>query len=166
MDEKDFNKIINKNKFQVLFMATPLPFPLNFINHTFIITNKKGVIHRWDVWARKHIIKEHNWGYLYEDLFKHPWDGNKKNPFSNLLNFKTKRFNVKLFKKIEGDQNSLASKMINIIYDSKTNYAYVNKYILYPGPNSNTYVQWIINQLPNVKIKLPKNALGKNFILK
>ncbi len=31
------------------------------------------------------------------------------------------------------------------------------------GPNSNTYTQWVLDQFPRVKLKLPINAFGKDY---
>jgi hypothetical protein len=164
MNKNEFKKIVNIKKNQVFFMSTPLPFPLNFICHTFVITNEKGNINRWDVWAAKNIIKINNWDYLYKNLFEYPWQGNKINPVDNLLSSKTKRFNIKLIGKIEDDKTAI--QMIKFIFKSNKKYKYLNKYFAYPGPNSNSYTQWILDNFSSVKIKLPFNAVGKGFKVK
>jgi len=38
-----------------------------------------------------------------------------------------------------------------------------NEYKIYPGPNSNTFIQWVLNHFPNSGLKLPRNAFGKNY---
>ena len=163
MNEIELNNIINKNKYQVFFMSTPLPLPLSFITHTFVITNNMGEINRRDIWVSKNMNQIKDNSYLYKNLFENVFDGNKIIPFTNLLNPKTKRFGIKLIGKVEGDKNSIAKKMIEFISKSEINYMFSNKYRYLPGPNSNTFPQWILNNFPEVKIKLPNNAWGKNY---
>jgi uncharacterized protein (DUF1919 family) len=61
-------------------------------------------------------------------------------------------FDGKLIKKIECEDEFI-EELENVIH----NYPYKNKYIHYPGPKSNTFVQYIINKC-NLDIKLPRNA--------
>lgn len=37
------------------------------------------------------------------------------------------------------------------------------RYVRYPGPNSNSFIQWILNEYPEIDIKLPWNMIGKDF---
>jgi len=163
MQEKEFKKLIDKNKHQVFFMSTPLPIPFNLGHHTFVITNNKGVIHRWEVWMTKHLVQKHNWDYLYEDLFRHPWDGHKKYIFSFLFSPNASRSTVILFGKTEG---SLAKRMIAFIKNSKKNYTLLRKFHFLPGPNCHTYTQWILNAFPESKIELPPISYGKGYVKK
>ena len=64
---------------------------------------------------------------------------------------------------IEGDENSLAAKMAEFIEHSPETYSHSKEYSLV-GPNSNTYVQWILNMFPEFPAKLPWNAFGKNAL--
>ncbi|MFP4402015.1 MAG: DUF3750 domain-containing protein [Candidatus Nanoarchaeia archaeon] len=69
---------------------------------------------------------------------------------------------------IQGGKNSLAHtiyKVVNNIDYLHERYPHINEYIPFPGPNSNTFAQWIINQFPKAKHKfqLPSTALGKDF---
>jgi len=72
-------------------------------------------------------------------------------------------WNSKLIKKISGHEKSLARRVIDGIEKINPSYPYKERYFPYPGPNSNTYVGWIITKFPEVNIKLPWNAFGKNF---
>ena len=69
-------------------------------------------------------------------------------------------WNAKLLYYIEGDEYSVAKNIYNFIEKSKDNYPYVDKYFPW-GPNSNTFVQWVLNHFPDFNIKLPWNCFGK-----
>ncbi len=38
-----------------------------------------------------------------------------------------------------------------------------DRYQIYPGPNSNTYVSYLIRNISEIKVELPANAIGKDF---
>jgi hypothetical protein len=156
-NKKLFYKEYDSNKNQVLFFSTKVPFPFSFSSHTFMITNKKGIIHRWEVWGFKHMVKEHT-SNLYRDLFIHPWDGIMTNFFFKVRSNKRNHSKNIFLGKIEND---IAKDMIKVIYNSEKMYKFSKFYFLFPGPNCNSYTQWILNQFPKVNIKLPNNAIGK-----
>ncbi len=52
--------------------------------------------------------------------------------------------------------------MVECIENSPHNYPYCGHYS-YIGPNSNTYVQWVLDAFPESGLKLPWNAFGKGF---
>ena len=43
-------------------------------------------------------------------------------------------------------------------------YPYKGHYKLWPGPNSNTFVEHIIRYTPGVTVELPPHAIGKDFL--
>lgn len=57
-----------------------------------------------------------------------------------------------------------AEEMIPKIYAAIESYPYQNLYRAYPGPNSNTFVSYIIRSVPEMKIALPSNAIGKDWL--
>ena len=57
-----------------------------------------------------------------------------------------------------------AAKIIPKIYEAEKTYPYRNFYRAYPGPNSNTFISHIIRQIPELKIALPNNAIGKDWL--
>ncbi len=95
------------------------------------------------------------WGHLNKDLFP-PFQGIGIFPFLRTFHWKGK-----LLRCIEGDEKSLAAQMVEFIEQSDKIYPYSQTYSLI-GPNSNTYVQWILNHFPQSNMRLPWNALGKN----
>lgn len=68
----------------------------------------------------------------------------------------------KLLGFVEGDEQSIASKMCGFIESSKENYKFCYNYSLI-GPNSNTYVEWVLKNFPDSQLKLPWNSFGKRF---
>lgn len=43
-------------------------------------------------------------------------------------------------------------------------YPFTKTYSLYPGPNSNTFVAYLIRHIPELKIELPSHAIGKDYL--
>jgi len=43
-------------------------------------------------------------------------------------------------------------------------YSRPEQYRAWPGPNSNTFVAWIVRELPSLSIQLPALALGKDYL--
>lgn len=43
-------------------------------------------------------------------------------------------------------------------------YPYVDDYTLWPGPNSNTFVAYLIRHTPELEIELPSHAIGKDYL--
>lgn len=44
------------------------------------------------------------------------------------------------------------------------NYPYKDKYRVYPGPNSNTFVTYLIRNIDELDIELPSTAIGKGYL--
>jgi len=63
---------------------------------------------------------------------------------------------------IEGVEGSLAHRMAAFIDQSKTTYPHIGRYVLL-GPNSNTYPAWVLAHFPEANLRLPWNAIGKNY---
>ncbi|MCP4181788.1 MAG: DUF3750 domain-containing protein [Hyphomicrobiales bacterium] len=43
-------------------------------------------------------------------------------------------------------------------------YSYAGGYNIWPGPNSNSFVAHVVNNVPELGIALPANAVGRNFL--
>jgi hypothetical protein len=70
---------------------------------------------------------------------------------------------LKLIASLSGDEKSTAKQVVDFIEEMTPFYPYKENYKLFPGPNSNTYIAWILREFPELKIKLPWNAFGKNY---
>lgn len=58
-----------------------------------------------------------------------------------------------------------ATALIPKVQAAIKDYAYANRgdYVVWPGPNSNTFVQTILRKVPELDVTLPPNAIGKDF---
>jgi hypothetical protein len=56
-----------------------------------------------------------------------------------------------------------ADKIIKRFKELIKLYPYANTYRLYPGPNSNTFVAYLIQNTDEIKITLPPHAIGKDW---
>jgi hypothetical protein len=43
-------------------------------------------------------------------------------------------------------------------------YPYPDRYVTWPGPNSNTFVAWLAREVPALQASLPPTAIGKDFL--
>jgi hypothetical protein len=57
-----------------------------------------------------------------------------------------------------------AEKAIPEIKKAIADYPYAERYELWPGPNSNTFISYIIRNVPELTVELPPNAIGKDFL--
>jgi hypothetical protein len=57
-----------------------------------------------------------------------------------------------------------AEELIPRIDEVAKNYQYANGYTLWPGPNSNTFPAYVARALPELKLVLPSDAIGKDFL--
>jgi len=154
-DTQGFEKLIDPTKYQVFLFSCPAYIPFSFAIHPWFVVNKKGIISRWEVYSKKNLNKT-SWGHLHLNGFiTSPFQGIHMFPF-----LKKYFWNPTLMATIEGNA---AQKIIESIETSPQKYPFCNTYSLL-GPNSNTYIQWILNQSPECNITLPWNAIGKNYV--
>lgn len=158
MTQQEFEKLVDKDKYQVFIFTSPCSIPVQFAKHPWFVVNKKGEIKRWEV-AHINLVSPKNWDHLYQD-FLPPWQGIRVFRYLPKLNNKST-----LVMKIEGDENSIARKMADLIESSPTSYPF-NKFYRFSGPNSNTYAQWVLDHFPELTIKLPWSCIGKNYKVK
>ncbi len=56
-----------------------------------------------------------------------------------------------------------AAAMIEAIEAAIASYPYADRYLSYPGPNSNTFLAHIGREVPALQLDLPANAIGKDY---
>ena len=56
-----------------------------------------------------------------------------------------------------------AAAAIPKVLDAVATYPYADQYQLWPGPNSNTFMAWVGRHVPELKMDLPANAIGKDY---
>lgn len=57
-----------------------------------------------------------------------------------------------------------AEAIIPEIEQAAAIYPYPHRYDLWPGPNSNTFIAYLARQVPELKLTLPSNAIGKDYL--
>lgn len=153
---EDFQKFVKKDRYQVFLFTSPLPFPFNAWVHAWIVCNEKGKITRYEVMNFRNKIDKEK-GYLQVNMFE-PWKG--MYVFGLLGGPKWKG---KLVEVIEGDKNSTAARIGKFMRENLMKYPYKDVYHYVPGPNSNTFIQSLLNRFPDCEFKLPRNAPGKGY---
>lgn len=66
-----------------------------------------------------------------------------------------------LIQDLRGDAAAQAIPHIHALAQS---YPYPHHYQIWPGPNSNTFISYIIRHTPQLTVELPPNAIGKDWI--
>src|SRR5436190_1483534 len=107
MLEKEFRELIKNNKYQVFLYSSPLPIPVNFAIHTWLVTIKKGKVTRWEGWQSRYVMKKDT-GYVYKNLFSNPKAAMNMFPFP-LFNI---RWKSSLIDSVEGPE---AKKIITFL---------------------------------------------------
>jgi hypothetical protein len=57
-----------------------------------------------------------------------------------------------------------AEKMIPLVVKAIESYPYPESYRIWPGPNSNTFVSYVMRNTPGIYTDLPPHAIGKDWI--
>lgn len=62
---------------------------------------------------------------------------------------------------MRGDKAEVA---ITAIEEAARRYPWRNEYRIWPGPNSNTIVAWVLRRVPTLDAELPPTAIGKDYL--
>ncbi len=58
-----------------------------------------------------------------------------------------------------------AERLIPQVHQAVLDYPYGNAYTMWPGPNSNSFTQWVAERVPELELRLPAKAIGKNWMM-
>ncbi len=129
----------------VSLWTTDIP-NLGFIaEHHWFVINDAGQQTRWEVWQFANVITNEigeSWDHLHRDLMP-PEQGVRNGPAHKLQEW----------------SGEAAAYLTDRIRKSPENYPWCSKYRYWPGPNSNTYVQWVLLG----KHELSRKGLGKHY---
>ena len=121
----------------------PLPFIGMFAwQYWFVVEDGTGC-HRWEVWQTKNAGGSCI-GHLHCDL-KAPADGVGGGP-------------SRVASVWEGD----AAHRIAAVLGDAARYPYCQRYRMWPGPNSNTFVAWVLREA-GVTAALDPRGIGRNY---
>ena len=113
------------------------------VHHWFVVFDGDDC-HRWEVWQTKNAGGTCI-GHVHRDL-KAPDAGVGGGP-------------ARLAAEWHGET---AERIARVLKDVQR-YPYCERYRYWPGPNSNTYVAWVLREA-GVEQRLVRRAIGKNFI--
>ena len=147
------------SKESVLLLCSFLPLPVGFLAlHTWLVTVRAdGEIHRWEVWAQSDCC-ETSWGHLHCDLFL-PYQG------IGILPSFLSQSGCWSSQLVAVENSSIAGEMITFLEQSVDRYPFQNRYRYLPGPNSNTFVSWVLNNFPNSCLQMPRRAIGARYVV-
>ena len=143
---------IDTDKFQVLLFASPGNIPCNVGTHSWFVINNYGTLSRWEILFRT-IDHPPCWGHLYKNFFP-MFQGIEIFPYLEVFFWKSR-----LLGQTEG---APAQNLAAFIERSPGAYPYLRRFVI-TGPNSNTYIQWVLDHFPQFPAKLPWNAFGKGY---
>lgn len=63
-----------------------------------------------------------------------------------------------------GDGAPKVDALIDRLLDATERYPYADQYQVWPGPNSNTFIAWLARAVPELRLELPANAIGKDYL--
>jgi len=66
-----------------------------------------------------------------------------------------------LLYELTGDE---ASRLIPDVLKAVINYPYQAQYTMWPGPNSNSFTEWVALEVPELALQLPIKAIGKDWM--
>lgn len=113
--------------------------------HYWFVISQDSTIERWEIWQKAN-VSQNSWGHLHKNLMKHDQGVGNGNSW--------------IEKEWTGKNADLLAK---IIKNSPQKYLYNHIYRYWPGPNSNTYIQWIFNQA-NINYDLNSRGIGKDYL--
>ncbi|MEL4895279.1 DUF3750 domain-containing protein [Crocosphaera sp. Alani8] len=103
--------------------------------------NKKD---RWEIWQTPS-MSQNSWGHLHKNLM------NAESGVGNGTSWCETYWT-----------DTLGNRLAQIIENSPSTYPYNDCYRYFPGPNSNTYVKWILKQI-NSDHQLSIRAIGQHY---
>ena len=121
-----------------------LPFIGFLAVHYWFVVDDGGERHRWEVWQRAD-AGGRSAGHLHCDL---------KAPEANVGGGPTR-----LAAEWRGED---ARRITAVLARCDKDYPFCDRYLPWPGPNSNTFVSWVLAQA-GIEHRLGWRALGRNF---
>ena len=57
-----------------------------------------------------------------------------------------------------------ADALVERVHEAALAYPYAKDYVMWPGPNSNSFTAWIALEVPELGLNLPAKAIGKQWM--
>lgn len=147
--------------YKIHLYSTPLPLPLNFFVHCYFVSKHNGIVHRHEVIGNERpdhpAIRS---GFLFQDYL--PAEQGFSMCAKALCHGRGPRFGVQHIGYCAGEADSPAHQLYTLLTtDAVYACPAVYHYKMIQGPNSNTFAQWVIDQVPDCGLQLPFTAWGK-----
>jgi hypothetical protein len=130
---------------KVQLRYAPLPYIGRVAWHYWFVVSDETGRHRWEVWQTKN-AGGFCVGHVHRDL-KGPDDGVGGGPSRAVMEW-------------EGEP---ARRIAQVLRDPAA-YPCCGRYRLWPGPNSNTYVAWVLRQA-GVEHALDRRGIGRGYFV-
>jgi hypothetical protein len=127
---------------QLRYATLPFPFGLFAVHYWFVVF-EPGACHRWEVWQTRN-AGGRSIGHVHCDL-KAPDAGVGGGPARTAAEW-------------QGEE----AMKIRQVLETADSYPYCQRYLPWPGPNSNTVAAWVLREA-GVAHELPWRALGRAF---
>jgi len=130
---------------RLMYASLPAPLGVVAVHYWFNLLDPCGACERWEVWQRAH-AGGLAFGHLHCNL-KGPDEGVGGGP-------------AVLVREWDGDS---AFHLEEVLRKAQGIYPYRHHYRPWPGPNSNTFVAWVLRQAGMEPSLLSWKAIGKGF---
>ena len=140
-----------------------MPVPIQFSYHTWIVTEQEDQKDRYDVFGFAHDGFWGRTGHVHQN-YHAPAYGCPRVAFGSraIMHDRFRWDAVRLFE-LTDSQYPKVPEIIKLLQNNPEDYPYWNTYSLLPGPNSNTFVQWVLDTATDGALKLPWGAWGKGY---
>tara|TARA_B100001123_G_C14962933_1_gene888419 strand:- start:129 stop:593 length:465 start_codon:yes stop_codon:yes gene_type:complete len=146
---------------RLILYKTRLPLPLSFAYHYFFVLKISGTdehrveVHRqWPAELQANKMSKQT-DFVLEDYYS----GNEGLPMFYLGDSRDKHWR---WPGIKCETFILSNEQVNQFRNCVTNYPYRHTYHYWPGPNSNTFTKYILDQL-QLDHKFPVTAVGWRY---
>ncbi|MFN2645483.1 MAG: DUF3750 domain-containing protein [Burkholderiales bacterium] len=133
-----------RSSFRVELRYAPLPFiGAIAVHYWFVVYDESGACHRWEVWQTQN-AGGRSFGHVHCDL-KSPKDGVGGGPSRVAATW-------------QGDE---ASRIAAVLQEPER-YPHCGRYRYWPGPNSNSFVAWVLAQA-GIQYPLHWKGIGRKW---
>lgn len=121
-----------------------IPFIGNIAFHYWFVIVEKDNVERWEIWQNQGLVSS-SWGHLHQNLMMITQGVGNGDSWLEQQWY-----------------NQDAEILAKIIRSTPQKYPYNYIYRYYPGPNSNTYIQWIFDRA-EINYSLSWRGWGKYY---
>jgi hypothetical protein len=149
--------------YKISIFASKMPIPIQIFVHTWIVIEHKDKIDRFDVFG---FTVNGSWdrvGRLYKN-YHPPHMGCPMFSVGSYRFLQSKfQWSVDKLYELSSDTYPKVESLYNLLKNNPEDFPYLSNYHLLPGPNSNTFTQWVLDYVSPTTLDLPWTAVGRNY---